>query len=141
MSETLAETLASPAFIAALAEAEQALTRILHGDPQGYESLFADRQDITLGNPFGPFQKGRAGVSQALANAASKYRGADEIKIERIAEYGNGDFVCLVEIESARGRMTGREGTLAISARVTTLFERQDASWRLIHRHADLMPG
>jgi hypothetical protein len=55
-----------PALEAAIAESHEALRKILNGDPSGYAALFADRDDITLGNPFGPFGKGRAEVLKAL---------------------------------------------------------------------------
>src|SRR5947208_722008 len=55
----------------AVAESHEALRKILNGDPSGYAALFADRDDITLGNPFGPFGKGRAEVLKVLNNAAT----------------------------------------------------------------------
>ena len=48
----------SPALESAITESHEALRKILNGDPSGYAALFADRDDITLGNPFGPFGKG-----------------------------------------------------------------------------------
>ena len=44
-----------PALEAAIEESHEALRKILNGDPSGYAALFADRDDITLGNPFGAF--------------------------------------------------------------------------------------
>jgi hypothetical protein len=52
---------------AALEEANRALTAILNGDPSIYLGLFADREEISLGNPFGPFGRGREGVGRNLA--------------------------------------------------------------------------
>jgi hypothetical protein len=42
----------------AIGQSHEALRRILNAEPSGYAALFADRDDITLGNPFGPFGKG-----------------------------------------------------------------------------------
>jgi hypothetical protein len=58
---------------AAIEQSHRALAAILNGDPKLYAALFSDREDITLGNPFGPFGKGPAAVEKALANAAGKY--------------------------------------------------------------------
>ena len=63
-----------PSLEAVIAESHDALGKILNGDPSGYAALFADRTDITLGNPFGPFGKGRPAVLQALNNASTKYK-------------------------------------------------------------------
>ena len=51
-----------PAIELAIAESHEALRKILNGDPSAYAALIADRDDITLGNPFGPFGLGRAAV-------------------------------------------------------------------------------
>jgi hypothetical protein len=51
---------------AALKEADRALTAIVNGDPSIYLGLFADREEISLGNPFGPFGRGREGVGRNL---------------------------------------------------------------------------
>lgn len=63
-----------PALEAAVTESHEVLRLILNGDPSGYAALVANRDDITLGNPFGPFGKGQAEVRSRLANAATKYR-------------------------------------------------------------------
>jgi hypothetical protein len=57
-----------PALEAAIAASHEALRKILNGDPSGYAALFADREDITLGNPFGPFGKGREAVLERSAD-------------------------------------------------------------------------
>jgi ketosteroid isomerase-like protein len=106
---------------AALEEAHRALVAIANGDPSVYLGLFAEREEISLGNPFGPFGCGREAVSRNLANAASKYRDGEVLGVERLATYASGDIACFGE---------GR-------ARVTTIYERRDGGWRLVHRHAD----
>lgn len=141
MSDSLAQALASPSFAAALADAERALNGIANGDISGYEALFTDSENVTLGNPYGPFQKGQAGIRKALTNATTKYVRSVELTTERIAEYGNGDWICLVEMEKGTVQFTGNEGLTEIALRVTTLFERQGENWKLVHRHADLQPG
>lgn len=98
-------TATPPSFEAAIAESREALRKILNGDPSGYEALFADREDITLGNPFGPFGRGRAAVRANLANAASKYRDGSVVAIDRIATYGDGKILVLVEVEHLRARV------------------------------------
>lgn len=122
---------------AALEEANRALTAIGNGDPSVYLGLFADREEITLGNPFGPFGCGREAVAKNLANAATKYRNGEMLGVERLATYASGDMACFVEVEHFRAEMVGTGGTSEARVRVTTVYERRDGGWNLVHRHAD----
>ena len=127
----------SPALEAAITESHEALRKILNGDPSGYSALFADRTDITLGNPFGPFGKGRAAVEKALNNASTKYKDGSVIRVERIAVYGDGKLVVLVEIEHGRAKLGTSADFAEFAARVTSVYQKIGKRWRLVHRHAD----
>ena len=126
-----------PALEAAITESHEALGKILNGDPSGYTALFADSDDITLGNPFGPFGKGRAAVVAALNNAANKYTDGSVVRVERVAVYGGGDQFVLVEIEHDQAKLGTATESSQFSARVTSVYERNGARWELVHRHAD----
>lgn len=139
----MAETTTSEAMLvppdleAVISESHEALRLILNGDPSGYAALFADREDITLGNPFGPFGQGRAEVLKTLNNAATKYTDGSVVAVERVAVYGDGKFVCLVEIEHDRAKLGTSTEFAEFAARVTSLYEKIDGRWKLVHRHAD----
>ena len=122
---------------AALEEAGRALTAIVNGDPSVYLGLFADREEISLGNPFGPFGCGREAVGKNLANAATKYRNGEVLGVERLATYASGDIACFVEVEHLRAELVGAGVTAEARARVTTVYERRVDGWNLVHRHAD----
>ncbi len=115
----------------------EALRKILNGDPSGYAALFADRDDITLGNPFGPYGKGREAVLKALNNAATKYHEGSVVAVDRVAVYGDDRFVCLVEVEHDRAKLGGATDFSEFAARVTSVYEKFGGTWRLLHRHAD----
>ena len=127
----------SSALEATITESHEALRKIVNGDPSGYAALFADRDDITLGNPFGPFGKGRAAVLKALNNASTKYKDGTVVGVERIAVYGDSKLVVLVEIEHGRAKLGTSADFAEIAARVTSVYERIGNFWRLVHRHAD----
>lgn len=120
----------------AISQSHRALEAILNGDPSLYLALFADRDDITLGNPFGPFGQGRAAVTATLANAANKYQ-RGTARVERVALYGDANFICLVEIEHDRAQLSGSDDYSEFSVRVTSIYERIGPQWKLVHRHAD----
>ncbi len=122
---------------ATLTESHEALRRILNGDPSGYAALFADRTDITLGNPFGPFASGRAAVLAALNNAATKYHDGSVVGVDRVASYGGGSTFIIVEVEHDRARLGNRPDVAEFAARVTSVYQLIGRQWRLVHRHAD----
>lgn len=126
-----------PALEATVAESREALRKILNGDPSGYAALFADRDDITLGNPFGPFGQGRTAVLAALNNAAKKYNDGSVVMVERVAVYGGDDQFVLVEIEHDRAKLGTATEFSEFAARVTSVYEKIGARWKLVHRHAD----
>ena len=126
-----------PAMEEAIAESHEALRKILNGDPSGYAALFADREDITLGNPFSPFGKGRAAVQAALNNAAKKYTNGSVRNVERIVAYGGDNRFVLVEIEHDRAKLGSSPDCADFAARVTSVYEKIGAQWKLVHRHAD----
>jgi uncharacterized protein (TIGR02246 family) len=126
-----------PALEATVDQSHEALRLILNGDPSGYAALFADRDDITLGNPFGPFGKGRVAVLAALNNAAKKYTQGTVIGVERVAVYGGGDRYVLIEIEHDRAKLGAAAAFSEFSARVTSVYEKVGEKWKLVHRHAD----
>lgn len=122
---------------ATVTQSHEALRLILNGNPSGYAALFADRDDITLGNPFGPFGVGRAAVLAALNNAAKKYTDGSVVRVERVAVYGGGDRFVLVEIEHDRAKLGTSPNFADFAARVTSVYEKIGAQWKLVHRHAD----
>jgi ketosteroid isomerase-like protein len=132
-----ADLKASPKLEAAIAESHDALHKILNGDASGYAALFADREDITLGNPFGPFGKGRAAVLKNLANASTKYKDGSVVRVERIALYGDGSVRVLVEVEHDRAKLGASNEFAEFAARVTSVYEKIGRRWWLVHRHAD----
>jgi ketosteroid isomerase-like protein len=126
-----------PTLEATVAQSHEALRLILNGDPSGYSALFADRDDITLGNPFGPFGVGRAAVLAALNNAAKKYTDGSVVRVERVAVFGGGNHFVLVEIEHDRAKLGTSPDFADFAARVTSVYEKIGARWKLVHRHAD----
>ena len=69
----------------AIEQSHAALAAILNGDPSGYKALFSDRDDVTLGNPFGPYAHGRKQVKETLERAAANYRDGAVTAVELAA--------------------------------------------------------
>ncbi len=114
-----------------------ALSAIWKGDPSGYHALFSDADDITLGNPFGPYVRGRREVEATVDRAARYFRDGEVIGIDLIEKYVSDDFACIVEVERGRVKVGGSEELSPVSLRVTSVYRLERGRWMLVHRHAD----
>jgi len=121
----------------AIEQSHAALAAILKGDPSVYQALYSPADDVTLGNPFGPYVRGRQKVEQTLAGAASHYRDGEVVEVELIAKYVSETLACIVEVERGRAKVGGAEEVVPVAVRVTSVFRLESRSWKLVHRHAD----
>ncbi len=121
----------------AIEQSHAALAAILRGDPGVYKALYSDQDDVTLGNPFGPYARGRRKVEETLAGAASHYRDGEVTGVELIAKYASGDLACVVEVERGRAKVGGGAELVPVAVRVTSVFRLERGTWKLVHRHAD----
>lgn len=79
-------------------------------------------------------------VRRILANAASKYRDCAVLGVDRLTTYASVDIACFAELEHLRGRI-GPGGEFGEErADVTTICERRDSGWSLVHRHLSTHP-
>jgi ketosteroid isomerase-like protein len=121
----------------AIQESHAALGAISSGDVEPYMALYSDGDDITLGNPFGPFVRGREAVRGAGQRAASRYRDGQVAGFERVATHVSDGLACVVEVERFQAKVGGSDTPASISLRVTSVYREEGGLWRLVHRHAD----
>ena len=121
----------------AMEQSHAALDKILKGDKSGYEALFSERDDVTLGNPFGPFARGRKSVEATLAGVASHYRDGGMTDVDLVATYASNDLAVVVENERGKAKVGGAEVLAPVAVRVTSVFRLEGDAWKLVHRHAD----
>lgn len=114
-----------------------ALGEIIKGNAAHGEELFSQRDDVTLGNPFGPFVRGWKQVVETAAGAAARYRDGELVGFEVIARHVTSDLACVVEVERFRAKVGGSDDFAEIGLRVTSVFRPEDGTWKLVHRHAD----
>ena len=121
----------------AIEQSRSALREIINGSSAVYEDLFSPEDDATLGNPYGPFARGRTEIVVTLAGAAARYQEGEILEIDRLATHVGDQFACIVEVERFRTKFVGRDDFAEVGLRVTSLFRPEDGTWRLVHRHAD----
>lgn len=123
--------------VSAVERSHAALGAILKGDPKLYQALYSPEDDVTLGNPFGPYVRGRQKVEATLAAAALNYRDGEVTEVDLIAKYVSDDLACVVEVERGRSKVGGAEEVVPVAVRVTSVFRLESEGWKLVHRHAD----
>jgi len=114
-----------------------ALGEFMKGNPAPAKELYSQRDDVTLGNPFGPFARGWLRVAETMEKAASHYRDGDATGFENVAKCVTPDLAYLVEIEHFRSKVGDRTDVSALALRTTTIFRPEDGLWKIVHRHAD----
>lgn len=113
------------------------LDAFMRGDAEPAKKLFSRQDDVTLGNPFGPFVRGWVAVADAMERAASNYRDGDATSFESVTKRVTPDLAYLVEVERLRSKVGKRDDVADLALRVTSIFRPEDGVWKIIHRHAD----
>ena len=121
----------------AVEQSHTALHEIINGSSQRYVELFSTADDVTLGNPFGPYVRGRRKVIETLEDAAARYRAGQVVGFDLVARHVTRDLACVVELERFTAELAGSEDLATISLRVTSVFRPEAGTWKLVHRHAD----
>ena len=112
----------------------EANTALLRGDIDGYLALIEHAKDYTLMAPFGGAPT--RGFDTSSRGAMARFFKSGTFDQEVVATYATGDLVVLVTIERVRAEVGGLPEQ-DWSLRVTQVFRREGAEWRLVHRHAD----
>jgi ketosteroid isomerase-like protein len=115
----------------------EALGEFMRGNHEPARDMWSGREDITLGNPFGPFARGITEVEDAMKRAASNYRDGQAIGFDAIARYVEGGLAVIAEVERLESKVGGEDHISHFNLRVTSVLCREDGRWRLLHRHAD----
>ena len=121
----------------AIERSHVAVRELVKGNPEPCKVLFSHREDVTLGNPFGPFARGWPQTVETFTAAAARYREGEVVAFEPIARHVTGELACIVEVERYRAKIGGSDDIALISLRVTSVFRPEDGTWKLVHRHAD----
>jgi ketosteroid isomerase-like protein len=124
-------------FTDAISASHSATDRIMRGDAGGFKDLYSRSGDITLGNPFGGFGRGREGVFEQLDRAASYFSDGRATEFEEIAKAAADEFAYTVEIERVEVKVAGGAEQSEFAARVTSVYRREEDGWKRVHRHAD----
>jgi len=114
---------------------EEAASAYIRGDMDRYLELTSYVRGFTLMTPLGgPPARYEDRTEQVRASA--DYFKNGESRLESVEAHAWGDTVVLAMIERQHGEVGGRPDQ-DCSLRVTHVYRRDGAEWRLAHRHAD----
>ena len=109
---------------------------LMRGDIDGYRALVPLTGDFTLMSPFGGAPTHGADMTGERWEAMGRFFRNGTLEQEVVQSYASADMVVLAVIERARvevGGLPAQDWPL----RVTLVYRREGAEWRLAHRHAD----
>ena len=118
-------------------EREDAARAYVNGDPKLVSQLAAHTSPATFFGPGGGATVGAAEVVGRYERDAGAFAQGSETHFE-VLQLAAGDTIAFwTGFQHARVRMEGKPDPVAQKLRVTEVFRREGARWRLIHRHAD----
>ncbi len=117
----------------------EADTAIHNGDARLRSAMWSHNDPVTL---FGAV-KSSVGWMQIGADfewLQSRFSNCESFDYEVIAADASGDLAYIVGIEHTTASVDGAPPE-PYSLRVTTILRREDGDWKVVHRHADPLPG
>jgi ketosteroid isomerase-like protein len=110
---------------------------MVRGNPEPFFELYSREEHATLANPYGPPARGWREIEEAGRRAAANYRDGRAIEFENFAKCVTEELGYILEIERFETRVAGGGELVPVALRVTSVFRRDGAAWKLLHRHAD----
>ena len=106
-----------------------------NGDPTARIAMWSRNDPVTVfGNAVSA--KGWNDIGPLFEALATRFSGCTSYEVEVVAADAGADLGYVVAIERTTASIAGREPA-AFALRVTTVFRREGAEWKVAHRHAD----
>jgi ketosteroid isomerase-like protein len=115
---------------------ETANAALMRGDVDRWQALLPRTPDFTLMAPFGGPPTHEPQLTQTVVQAMAQFFRNGTLAQEVVQTYASAEMVVLVVIERSHvevGSLPAQDWAL----RVTLVYRRDGAQWRLAHRHAD----
>ncbi len=121
----------------AIEKVHRAVREFSKGNPEPMKEVFSHRDDATLAGPLGPPGRGWKNISDIMDRNASQIRDGEIPNIEIISKHVTPEMAYILEIEWQSAKLGGSPKMADAPLRVTMIFEKQDGTWKVVHRHAD----
>jgi ketosteroid isomerase-like protein len=114
----------------------EAASAYIGGEIRYYFELMNHADDFTLMDPFGGETTRESVASEERIAALKDFFRGGECTLEVLQTYASGNLAILVVVEHQHGEVGGLPAQ-DWSLRATLVFRRENATWHLVHRHAD----
>jgi ketosteroid isomerase-like protein len=115
----------------------EALNEFVKGNSKPFTSMISHEDDVTLYNPWVPVARGWNQVEQAADFGATKFREGRVISFENLTKVVTDKIAYVVGTEQYETKVGGEEEPSRVALRVTSIFRREEGTWKVVHRHAD----
>lgn len=124
-------------FAAFLAKVDSTQLELQSGKAEPFKSVWSQADDVTLSGGFGgTVEKGWMAVSKRLDWVAEQFsKGTNTV--ERLVTNQNGTLGYVIQLEHLSFTVPESGKTATRDYRVTMIFRREPAGWRIVHRQAD----
>jgi ketosteroid isomerase-like protein len=120
----------------AIEEMRAATAELINGRTDAWKARCSHLPNATLFGGWGGHERGWEQLEPRYEWASARFAGG-EVEFEELARHVSGDLACTIHFERMRVRLAGLEQPVAVSLRVTHVYGREAAGWKLLHRHAD----
>lgn len=125
-------------FEEAFAASHEALKAMAHGDPAPSQRQYSSRGDEALSNPVSAPIVGKDNIDRETARVAAGLSGGMEgFEFEEVVRVVTPDLGYVLGFERGQVRRVGSDALTPMALRVTTVFRREEAGWKLVLRFAD----
>jgi ketosteroid isomerase-like protein len=115
-----------------------ALNKMANGDATAMASVWSHTPDVTAMHPIGGRDLGWPAVRHSFEQvAAIATEGRIQLVQQTVHAFGDMGY----ETGTEKGEATFGGQRVEIEHRVTNVYERQGALWKMIHHHTDLSPA
>lgn len=118
---------------------EQASAAYIEGNIAPLAAITSHDDPASFMPPSGVVVTGAEAVTKAHAEGARQFREGSRGRFEIIQSGSAGDFGFWTGLHHAQMCIQGQDRSVPMVLRTTEIFRRENAAWKLVHRHADFL--